>query len=63
MSWQRIAMGLASDKKLNGWDQMRLYALLQVAEADAYVASFDAKSEPAGRQVGVWAMPHVMGLA
>ncbi len=43
MSWQRIAMTLATDKGLNGWDQMRLYALLQVAEADAYVASFEAK--------------------
>jgi PAP2 superfamily len=43
LSWQRIAMQLAADKRLNGWDQMRLYALLQVAEADAYVASFDSK--------------------
>ena len=42
-SWQRIAMQLAADKRLNGWDQMRLYALLQVAQADAYVTSFDAK--------------------
>lgn len=43
MSWQRIAMTLATDRRLNGWDQMRLYALLQTAEADAYVASFDSK--------------------
>lgn len=43
LSWQRIAMQLAADKRLDGWDQMRLYAVLQVAEADAYVASFDSK--------------------
>jgi PAP2 superfamily len=43
LSWQRIAMKLADEKRLNGWDQMRLFALLQVAEADAYVASFDSK--------------------
>ena len=43
MSWQRIAMALSATRRLNGWDQMRLYALLQVAEADAYVASFDSK--------------------
>jgi len=43
LSWQRIAMRLAADRRLNGWDEMRLYALLQVAEADAYVASFDSK--------------------
>lgn len=43
LSWQRIAMQLAADERLNGWDQMRLYAVLQVAEADAYVASFDSK--------------------
>jgi len=42
-SWQRIAMKLATDRRLNGWDQMHLFALLQVAEADAYVASFDSK--------------------
>lgn len=43
MSWQRIATKLAADRRLNGWDQMRLYAVLQVAQADAYVASFDSK--------------------
>ena len=43
MSWQRIAMKLAAGKRLDGWDQMRLDALLQVAEADAYVAAFDTK--------------------
>ena len=43
MSWQRIAVRIAADKKLNGWDQARLFALLQVAQADAYVASFDSK--------------------
>jgi hypothetical protein len=43
LSWQRIAMQLAAERHLNGWEQMRLFALLQVAEADAYVASFDAK--------------------
>lgn len=43
LSWQRIATKLAAERHLNGWDQMRLFALLQVAEADAYVASFDSK--------------------
>ncbi len=43
MSWQRIAVRIAAEKKLNGWDQARLFALLQVAQADAYVASFDSK--------------------
>ena len=43
LSWQRIAMKLADEKRLNGWDQMHLFALLQVAEADAYVASFDSR--------------------
>jgi hypothetical protein len=43
MSWQRIATNMAAERRLNGWDQMHLYALLQVAEADAYIASFDSK--------------------
>ena len=43
LSWQRIAMRLAADRRLNDWDRMRLFALLQVAEADAYIASFDSK--------------------
>lgn len=32
--WGRIAQNLADRYHLNGWDQARLYALLQLAEAD-----------------------------
>jgi hypothetical protein len=31
MSWQRIAVKLATERRLNGWDQVRLSALLQMA--------------------------------
>ena len=42
-SWMRIATQFSTAKALNGWDQARLFALLQLAEADAYVGNLEAK--------------------
>lgn len=41
--WDRIAATVATAKKLNGWDQARLFATLELAEADSYIASLNDK--------------------
>lgn len=42
-SWIRIAIQFSTAKALNGWDQARLLALLELAVADAYIGSLEAK--------------------
>jgi hypothetical protein len=39
LGWNRIARTAASVRGYDGWDLARLFALLQLAEADAYLAS------------------------
>ncbi|HKZ65976.1 MAG TPA: vanadium-dependent haloperoxidase, partial [Chitinophagaceae bacterium] len=41
--WNRVARTAASDKKLNLWDAARLFALVDMALADSYIAGWDAK--------------------
>jgi hypothetical protein len=43
LGWNRIARTVAQSRGLGGWELARLFALLQLAEADAYLASFDTK--------------------
>jgi hypothetical protein len=43
LGWNRIARTAAAARSLDGWELARLFALLQLAEADAYLASFDTK--------------------
>lgn len=42
-SWARIAAKVSADRKWNGWDQARLFAMVEIAEADAYIASVETK--------------------
>jgi hypothetical protein len=41
--WNRIARGLAADRRLDLWEEAHLFALLNVAMADGFVAAFEAK--------------------
>jgi membrane-associated phospholipid phosphatase len=41
--WNRIAREIAIDRQLDAWDAARLYALVNVAMADGFIAGFDAK--------------------
>ncbi len=43
LAWNRIARSLAGSAQLDLWEQARLYGLLDIALADGYVSSFDAK--------------------
>ena len=43
MSWNRIAAQVAKAKGMNGWDQMRLFTLMQLAQADTYISMEEAK--------------------
>lgn len=43
LQWNRIGRTLATDGGLDLWDSARLFALLDAALADGYVASFDLK--------------------
>jgi hypothetical protein len=43
LGWNRIARTVAGARGLGGWELARLFALLQLAEADAYLASFETK--------------------
>lgn len=43
LAWNRIARNVATAKRLDRWDSARLYALLQLAEADSYIAVKDSK--------------------
>ncbi len=41
--WNRIAVNITAQKNMGAWQVARLFALLQMGEADAYISSFDAK--------------------
>jgi hypothetical protein len=43
LGWNRIARTVAGSRGYDGWELARLFALLQLAEADAYLASFETK--------------------
>lgn len=43
LQWNRIARSLATDRKLDPWQSAQLLAWLNVAQADGYIASFNAK--------------------
>jgi len=43
LGWNRIARTVALTRGYDGWELARLFALLQIAEMDAYIASFDTK--------------------
>jgi hypothetical protein len=43
LGWNRIARTAAASRSLDGWELARLFALLQLAEADAYLASLETK--------------------
>ena len=42
-SWIRIATQFSAARALNGWDQARLFALLELAVADGYIGSLESK--------------------
>lgn len=42
-SFERISASIAKAKNMNGWDQARMYALVALAEADAYTSVEAAK--------------------
>ncbi|MCM4163188.1 MULTISPECIES: vanadium-dependent haloperoxidase [unclassified Arenibacter] len=41
--WNRVAQTIAMDKKMDLWDTARLFALVDMAMADAYIAGWDSK--------------------
>ena len=43
LQWNRIARAVAADKRLDAWQNARLFGLLNMAMADGYVASFASK--------------------
>lgn len=43
LGWNRAARVLAEDRGLNAWDTARLFALMQYAQADAYITSLESK--------------------
>jgi hypothetical protein len=43
LGWNRIARTAAHSRRYDGWELARLFALVQLAEADAYLASFETK--------------------
>ena len=44
LKWSRIARTVAIDKGLNSWENARLFAMLNMALADGYVAMVSAKN-------------------
>lgn len=43
LGWNRIARTVALSRSYDGWELARLFAQLQLAEADAYIAAFETK--------------------
>jgi hypothetical protein len=41
--WMRVAVAMARSKRLNGWDQARLYAALHIGMCDALIACYESK--------------------
>src|SRR5262249_40428700 len=44
LKWSRIARAVATEKALNQWENARLFALLNMALADGYIAMASAKN-------------------
>jgi len=45
LSWNRITRDMVTQHKLDAWKAARLFSLVQIAQADANIASFDTKFE------------------
>lgn len=43
LAWNRLARGLSVDRALDPWENARLFGLLNLAMADGYIASWEAK--------------------
>jgi len=43
LGWNRIARNLSMQRNMGAWESARLFALLQIAEADANIAALNAK--------------------
>lgn len=43
IGWNRVARAVARERKLDLWERARLFALLNAAMADAYIAGWDSK--------------------
>ena len=43
LGWNRVARNIALERRYDGWELARMFALLQFAEADAYISSFETK--------------------
>ncbi|MFN0067758.1 MAG: vanadium-dependent haloperoxidase [Limisphaerales bacterium] len=43
LAWNRIARTLAADHAFGAWRAARLFSLMGLAQADAYIATFDSK--------------------
>ena len=44
LKWSRIARTVATDRRLNPWENARLFAMLNMAMADGYIAMVSAKN-------------------
>ena len=44
LKWSRIARTVATGKRLNQWENARLFALLNMALADGYIAMAASKN-------------------
>lgn len=43
LGWNRVARILGAERRLDGWELAHLFALLHLAEADAYLTSLESK--------------------
>ena len=43
LQWNRIARGVSTSRRLDLWEQARLFGLLNLGLADGYIASFETK--------------------
>jgi hypothetical protein len=43
LQWNRIARTVAGDRRLDAWEQARLFGLLNMALTDGYIGSFETK--------------------
>jgi hypothetical protein len=43
LAWNRLARAVSADRALDAWENARLFALVNLAMADGYIASWEAK--------------------
>lgn len=43
MGWNQVGRNIVSKQNMDAWEVARMFALLQIAEADAYISSLEAK--------------------